>query len=138
METKGLFAPMPSEISGNIICITDPDRPVIGYVDLSTTTQKRMYIAPDDGAYEPYTLSDLCSDVYTWPELYSMYYIPGIAFPVPEYTWTQYFWGYTSNNNREIFYILLRCVDCTTAGSIHKPTDWPEYPTRATSPAARE
>ena len=47
-----IFASTPSELKGNITCITDPDRPVIGYVEISFTTQKTMYIPQSDDVYE--------------------------------------------------------------------------------------
>jgi hypothetical protein len=39
-----IFDAQPSEIKGNIQCTTDPQEPVIGYVSISTTVQKRVFI----------------------------------------------------------------------------------------------
>jgi len=42
-QTGSLFAPVPSELRGNILCTTDADKPVIGYVDVSTTARSHLY-----------------------------------------------------------------------------------------------
>lgn len=39
-----VFDPQPSEIRGNIRCVTNPSEPVIGYITASTITQKRIFI----------------------------------------------------------------------------------------------
>lgn len=43
-QTGTIFDPQPSQVLGNIHCITDPNEPVIGFVSVSTTTEKRMFI----------------------------------------------------------------------------------------------
>ncbi|MDB5025905.1 MAG: hypothetical protein JWP78_3660 [Mucilaginibacter sp.] len=40
-----IFAPLPSELSGNIHCITTPSEPVIGYVSTTNIQQKRIFIS---------------------------------------------------------------------------------------------
>jgi len=127
--TGGLFAPMPAELRGNITCVTESDRPVIGYVEVSFTTEKRIYITPEDGVYETRTTSSLCDGaVYTMSQLETLYTPapPAEAPPKESWidSWVPYFWGF-DRNNREIFYIFHRCVDCTSSGKAVKPDDWP-------------
>jgi hypothetical protein len=44
-EMGGLFTPQPSEIKGNITCITDPSKKVAGYVEtVKNISQKRAFI----------------------------------------------------------------------------------------------
>jgi hypothetical protein len=43
-ESGSLFAPQPSEITGNIQCLSDPDKPVIGYIFASKATSSRLFI----------------------------------------------------------------------------------------------
>jgi len=44
-EMGGLFTPQPMEITGNISCMTDPSKKVMGYVNINkNTTQKRVFI----------------------------------------------------------------------------------------------
>ena len=44
-ESGSLFAPQPSEISGNIQCLSNPGEPVIGYIFASKATAYRAYIS---------------------------------------------------------------------------------------------
>ena len=50
--TGSIFSPTPSTIRGNIYNATDPNRHVIGFIDVSTTTRNRLYIPRSDGAYQ--------------------------------------------------------------------------------------
>ena len=43
-ESGGLFAPMPSELTSNIKCISNPNKKVHGYVIASQVTSKRIFI----------------------------------------------------------------------------------------------
>ena len=111
-QTGSIFAPTPSELRGNITCLTDPDKPVIGYVDISSTTQKIRYIWRREGAYEyPPTLCELTpgDSLRSWnegriPDEY-------ILYDVLEFDDT---------------YIRIQCVDCTYYGTTQKPDDWPK------------
>ena len=102
-QTGGLFAHVPSELRGNIKCITDPDRIVIGYVNVSSSAKKRLYISRHDDAYERDRL-------YCQPIL-----IMGFS-NIPS--------GYVSLG--ESTYVHVQCVDCTFGGaSKYRPNDWP-------------
>jgi len=39
-----IFDPQPSEITGNITCVSDPAEPVIGYITASSIEEKRIFI----------------------------------------------------------------------------------------------
>jgi len=129
VQTGGLFSPMPSELRGNIACFTEPGRPVIGYVEVSLTTQKQLIIRPTDGVFEERPPSSFCTgEVYTMRQLEILNTPPPPAEPAPKESWIDswrpYFWGF-DRNGREIFYIYSPCVDCTTRGTAVKPPDWP-------------
>ncbi|MCL2649895.1 MAG: DUF4249 domain-containing protein [Candidatus Azobacteroides sp.] len=47
-EMGGLFTPQPSELNGNITCITNPSKKVMGYVEAcKNVTEKRIFITSD-------------------------------------------------------------------------------------------
>ena len=109
-QSGSIFAPTPSELRGNITCTTDPERPVIGYVDVSTTTQKNLHIYRSNGAYEQ-PLSNECelvdgSLLLDWND--------GI---LPK--------DYVLYDHYGNFYAHISCVDCTYHGTEQKPDDWP-------------
>ena len=112
-QTGSIFAPTPSELRGNIICTTDPDKPVIGYMDVSTTSQKRRYIWPREVYERP---SSNCP-FYTSEELYDTYGDDIAANP-------ESFW----ENWVDVLgsYVSITCVDCTWHGTTQKPDDWPK------------
>jgi len=136
-QTGSIFAPIPSELRGNITCKDDPDRPVIGYVDVSTTTKKRRYISRFDNVYEAprwecdeLTKDELCAKLLgncdgvedpscqdelnkrcqelIIPPSYVLYYVPEPPDPEGEPT-----------------YVPVSCVDCRYYGTTKKPDDWP-------------
>ena len=105
-QTGGLFAHTPAELKGNIRCTTDPSRPVIGYVEVSFTATKRLWIARRDDAYE--RDPRYCTPIYinTW--------LGGI---VPA--------GYVPIGGGQ--YVNGDCYTCLTGGATkYKPDDWPE------------
>ena len=52
IELSGsIFAPIPSEIEGNIRCLSNPNIPVVGYVEVSTTTMKELFFSDDTVSY---------------------------------------------------------------------------------------
>ena len=93
-----IFAPVPSELRGNIICTTDPTRSVIGYIDISSTTQKTMYISKNDVYERPWS----CPVVVFEGDVPSDYVRYG-----------------------DEGFVHVSCVDCTYHGTTHKPEDWP-------------
>jgi len=105
-QTGGLFSPVPSEMKGNIVCISDPDEPVIGYVEVSTTTIKEQFMPELINLYEP--LEDTCGKNITTESFpgYSLY-IRGSSAESPSY------------------YAPTRCLYCTTRGTKNKPLFWP-------------
>jgi hypothetical protein len=126
-DMAGLFTPHPSELNGNITCITDPSKKVMGYVEaIKNTTYKRLFISASQISRPGYfTACELISqeevDEYLMQEnlTYSFYYMMGFRpagwadqskYPqiVPEY------WSSTS------------CTDCRAKSATKiKPDFWP-------------
>jgi len=113
-QTGSIFAPIPSELRGNITCITDPGRPVIGYIDVSTTTKKRRFIPYNEGAYESFFNREC--EILDAPALVEKY--GGI--PSDYVMFTPPYPGQPPT------YVPYKCVACTYySGSEQKPGDWP-------------
>lgn len=100
-RTGGLFSPVLSAgLDGNVRCATDPDIPIIGYVDVSTSTKQERYVQ-DRKIYEP--INERCIGLN--PVIYHTY---------PWYVYGEY-------------KAEPRCIDCRLKpnASKDKPDWWP-------------
>ncbi|MDR2914809.1 MAG: DUF4249 domain-containing protein [Tannerella sp.] len=106
-QTGSIFAPVPSEMKGNIRCSTDPDLPVIGYVDVSTS-KVRDFFSDGVGLYE--SPRRRCGMLITED--------PEYAYPV---------YGYNYVSMMTINYAPHECVDCRRKekATKNKPDFWP-------------
>ena len=123
-QSGSIFDPTPSSLRGNIFSATDPSRHVIGFINVSTTTRKRLYIARRDGVFEG--RPGLPCPILTRSEICQEY---GIADCRPE-AFAPWMLGYVMYEEATPFqprtYILQRCVDCTFfGGTTQRPHDWP-------------
>jgi hypothetical protein len=121
-----IFDAQPSDISGNIKCVTDPDEVVVGFVEFTSAKEKRIFVRSEDlpgdvydpgctiykgvGAKYPYPFAnepEVLKYVYDSLDLLPV----NLREPIPG----------------EIYFIMeaARCVDCTLNGSNVKPTFWP-------------
>lgn len=122
-ESQGtIFAPTPSEIAGNIRCLTRPDVHVQGYVNAAVVTQADLYYDNMAEGFYHYpgasaTLAPEEPSRAEYAKFHEVGYIPyeGVYAgdsPVP----TSYMWG---NGN---------CIDCTRSGGTkQKPEGWPTF-----------
>lgn len=113
-EAGSIFAPQPSELHGNIRCITDPEIPVIGYIEAATVTQKRIYIkeeeVKDSGRYR-----ENCKIVEAEGKaavIDSMNTKGVVILQAPE-------------SLKQAVLTDRRCVDCRLKGVKGKPSFWP-------------
>ena len=111
-QTGTIFSPIPIGLTGNIVCLTDPNKQVIGFMDVSTTTTKQLYISRDDNLYEPIFRED-CQP-FTMGELQLKY--PGDMIPPIPY-------GYEVYTILPELYARTVCLECY--GTQQKPDDWP-------------
>ena len=106
-QTGSIFSPIPTEVRGNIVCVSDPKEWVLGYVDVTSTTIMKRFMPELRDFYE--TSYDCAKNILTGmaPDGYT-YYIYSGAPTVP---------------NR---YAPFRCVDCTYdgRGTKNKPSWW--------------
>jgi len=118
-QLGGIFGVQPSEIAGNVHCISNPAIPVIGYVGASTVTTKRIYIVNNSlperwQPVYPYSCSlkaDTTADIYSDlielpPPMLATDYI-GSFFDPKGYYATSY-----------------ECADCTLRGTTQQPSYW--------------
>ena len=106
------FAPQPTEIKGNIKCISDPDEPVIGYIVATKEVVSRLFIDMQKSEVEElhnceeqyiYGLSDLTAA-----------YLGGLGISAVDI------------NEGTFVCVNIRCVDCTLRGGTkNKPDFWP-------------
>ncbi|MBO9617425.1 MAG: DUF4249 domain-containing protein [Niabella sp.] len=114
-----IFDPMPSELRGNIHCVTNPSETVIGYIAAATVTQKRVFIASPPG----WNLQQGCSLQFVIKNSDSTkaYFGAGAIVPINQNKRTDPpppADGYDAST--------AICVDCTArGGSTQKPTYWP-------------
>jgi hypothetical protein len=112
-ELGNLFGPLPSEVSGNIVCVNNPSLPVLGYVSAGNVQEQRIFINNlqlNDWGYSTY-----CEDSLIHKE----YYYPNFS---------QDGWAPVSYNMATDILTCAPtfCVDCTLAGpgNLTKPSFW--------------
>ncbi|MFA6769857.1 MAG: DUF4249 domain-containing protein [Bacteroidales bacterium] len=113
-EIGGIFAPQPSEMAGNIRCLTTPSEKVIGYISGTYVVRKRVFFRSSDiGIYKDRID---CDTHYVGPDnplpIDSLYKVG--------YDVTSYF-----EETNESTWIIRRCVECRTYGTKNKPSFWP-------------
>lgn len=114
--TGSIFDAQPSELKGNIRCVSDPEEPVIGYVNISSTQEKRIFIKNNQVANWKYQAD--CSDVQI--ENISDSIIQKGKFLMPTNP------GMQIGSSIITFYAASPfCVDCTLSGTNIKPVFWP-------------
>lgn len=116
-QSGDLFTPMPSEIEGNIKCLTDKDKLVIGYISASTDNSVERFV--DNAETKFYRRK---TEHYPDPEVFN------------EKDWLNMYrlgWRPCSQNvddsgRNVIEWVDQRCVDCRLkGGSTQKPEFWP-------------
>ena len=125
-EMDGLFTPQPSEVKGNIECITNPDLKVIGYVDVvKNVSQQTLFVYSYElnrMVFTPCTLGTL--DWLFPPEFEAQpinFYLQGYR-PVIRYL------EELEDPEYIVEWAPSECVDCVIAGgSLTKPEGWPRY-----------
>jgi hypothetical protein len=117
----GLFDLQPSQIQGNLHCLTNPDNPVIGFVSASTVQESRIYISNKSlpGWQSPHIDTATSCQIAIIP-----------TDPLNELIWnypdTSYGPYYFPSGG--LFIAPKRCMDCRyQGGTLDKPSFWPMY-----------
>lgn len=107
-ESGGLFAPIPSELKGNVSCISNADIRAIGYVEVATVSRTKRFMPEIKDMYEPANSYCSASIIDGMPVMagYSlMSYDPHPG-------------GVTKS-------AFTRCLDCRRGATKNKPSWWP-------------
>jgi hypothetical protein len=121
-ETGNLYDIIPSAVVGNMYCVEEPDRVILGYFSVSASRSKMIYI--DERFEGLIDLYSRCVEDTTfqqgrpgWPDA-AWYSLNGTVFWIVE----------DMINSAGPKYIITTqdksCVDCTTRGSLLKPDFW--------------
>jgi predicted secreted protein len=115
--TGSIFDAQPSELNGNIHCVSNPTEPVIGYVNICTVQEKRIFINSKevpDWTYNPY-----CTQIEV-PNNSDSIHIKAIDLLPTNYVKSNPMTGAIIS-----FYAAPPdCVDCRLRGSNVKPAFW--------------
>lgn len=129
-QLGSIFDAQPSELPGNVHCVSDPSEHVIGYITAGGISERRIYVdkrnLPPSGTDSPYSGCSLDTLLYDRPVgngdvyvkevqeyIYSGYKIPVDPVSTPGSTAII---GYTASDPD--------CVDCTLRGTNIKPSFW--------------
>ena len=116
-----IFSPTPSQMAGNIHCVSDPDIPVLGYINACRQATARMYYDNSQELFCTYRinlddedLEDLSpSDFFKYYQDYN-YIVLNVEWDSPSgpvYTW-----------------VPKGCADCRIKGGTKdRPEGWPNY-----------
>ncbi len=116
-----IFDAQPSEVRGNIHCVTDPAELVIGYVSASTISEKRIFISAATQLPNDWRYIEECPyfEVANHPDSFRLAYQNGSLLPYDAI--------YSPVNGQLIGYLssYTECVDCTARGaSLIRPSYW--------------
>lgn len=114
-----LFDLQPTQLTGNIYCLSNPDEPVIGYLSASSIQQSRLTLQNSDlDSWPHYIYYSGCPIDYMArdPNNYKTYTYPD----------TSYAPYYFISNGGPLVVAPKRCLDCRRQGGSNvKPSYWP-------------
>jgi len=115
-QTGSIFDSQPSELKGNIVCVTNPNEPVIGYLEISDMYSKRIFIKNSEVPSWGYTQGCSQNTLVNHPDS-----IQAAGYPAPvaplNVSLTGTIIDFTTTE--------VICVDCTLRGVVTKPSFWP-------------
>lgn len=105
-STGSIFGPVPSEMKGNITCVTNPDIPVIGFIEVSATTRvSRFY---DNSYFYEFPIRIECEISTDGSLIDDYYFLPYMM------------------EDKAVSFALATCIDCRRkSGTKNKPDFWP-------------
>jgi hypothetical protein len=123
-----IFDAQPTELTGNITCITDPSEMVIGFVDVTTVETKRVFISNESLQEWGYELG--CKAFFEPDKKFSDYPYPNdpsLFNNIAERNIVPTTPAETGPGGavKRFFANYRYCVDCTMRGTNIKPDFWP-------------
>lgn len=113
--------PLPTQLTGNVHCLTDASEPVLGYVGIHSVTQKRLFIDYND---LPRPRPVITNEFYAKCSVDTIYVRDALdVFKVGAYT--PYAAWYSGPRLIAYFSSSTACVDCRLRGTNVKPSFWP-------------
>jgi len=114
-ESGGLFDKQPSNIEGNIYCLTNPQEKVLGYFGVSAITEKRIFVQDVPGIEFP-------DDLFCTQTLITD---PNVIFESSEGSWPIYLAPSPLDGEEGYYWAAKGCFDCRNeGGSTIKPEFW--------------
>jgi Domain of unknown function (DUF4249) len=116
--TGSIFDPQPSQVLGNIHCVTNPDEPVLGYISATSVQKQRIFINNNSLQHWGYqTLPPGCTQ-FRVPDDSVQYYFHSNIYLITTQVPITLGGGYYGAGSA--------CVDCQEqGGNTTKPSYWP-------------
>jgi len=115
-----IFDPQPSQLKGNIQCLTNPSEPVVGYVSAGTVQQQRIFIRRSQLPDWYYSFTCPIPDTLVTLDTTALIHFFGQSAYIPvyaEYSRGGPLLGYESNESG--------CIDCRLqGGTTQEPPFW--------------
>jgi len=112
-----LFDPQPSQLAGNIHCLTNPKEPVIGYLSAGSVQQQRLFI--DNKQVSNWDTLVLECPIIQIPRDPDNFHV----YNYPDTLWGPY---YFSTSPPVLNLSKRTCLDCRLqGGTLQKPSYWP-------------
>lgn len=116
-QTGGLFGEMPTDMTGNITCLTHPEERVIGYVTASTVSKARIEVFNSETDFYDFSLEPRCDRFEFTPDEYLDRFVAG--YDVLTIVEDEF-------GNKTVYWSQARCVNCLVlGGNKNRPADWP-------------
>ena len=115
-QVGSLFDAQPSELVGNIKCVTNPTEPVIGFVAIADAKQKRLFIKYSEVMPWAYNQGCYVDSVENHPDSLIVFstFIPTEAHRLSP-----------TMDTISVWVTEPRCADCRLRGTPLKPSFWP-------------
>jgi hypothetical protein len=117
-----VFGTMPTELKGNIVCVSNPNERVFGYIEAGKVSQKRTYINYDDFEKGWDVINNYYAgcDTELVPAGEALDFFGRNKLYIPLY-------GVHTNGSMmptHYEYTSIDCTDCTLRGTLQKPDFW--------------